>query len=54
MPIRFISVVFLAAALLGFIKFIFSHSLNIWEFLGALTAYLVMYVAVLYFAFIKR
>jgi Ca2+/Na+ antiporter len=54
MPIRFLSVIFLAAALLGFIKFILSHSLNIWEFLGALITYLIVYVAVIYFAFIKR
>jgi len=51
---KFIAVVFLVAAFLGLIKFIFAHNLNIWEFLGAFTIYIALHVAVLYFAFIKK
>ena len=51
---KFIAVVFLVAAFIGLIKFIFAHHLNIWELLGAMTAYIAVYVVVLYFAFIKK
>jgi len=51
---KFIAIVFLAAVFIGLIKFIFAHHLNIWELLGAMTAYIAVYVAVLYFAFIKK
>ena len=51
---KFIAVVFLAAVFIGLIKFIFAHNLNMWQFLGAMTAYIAVYVVVLYFAFIKK
>ena len=50
---KFIAVVFLAAVFIGLIKFIFAHHLNMWELIGAMTAYIAVYVAVIYFAFIK-
>ena len=50
---KFIAVVFLIAAFVGLIEFILAHNLNIWELLGAMTAYIAVYVAVIYFAFIK-
>ena len=50
---KFIAVIFLIAAFVGLIEFIFAHNLNIWELLGAMTAYIAVYVAVLYFAFVK-
>ena len=51
---KFIAIVFLIAALFGLIEFIFAHNLDMWQFLGAMTAYIAVYVVVLYFAFIKR
>ena len=51
---KFIAIVFLAAVFLGLIKFIFAHHLNMLELIGAMTAYIAVYVVVLYFAFIKR
>ena len=51
---KFIAVVFLIAAFVGLIEFIFAHNLNMWQFLGAMIAYIAVYVAVIYFAFIKK
>ena len=48
-----LSIVFLAAVFLGLIKFIFAHHLNMWELIGAMIAYIAIYVAVIYFAFVK-
>jgi len=50
---KFIAVVFLIAAFIGLIEFIFAHNLNMWQFLGAMIAYIAIYVAVIYFAFVK-
>ena len=50
---KFIAVVFLIAAFVGLIEFIFAHNLNMWQFLGAMIAYIAIYVAVIYFAFVK-
>ena len=49
-----LSIVFLAAVFLGLIKFIFAHHLNMLELIGAMTAYIALHVAVLYFTFIKK
>ena len=51
---KFMAVVFLAAVFLGLIEFIFAHHLNMWELIGAMIAYIAVYVVVLYFAFVKQ
>jgi len=50
---KFIAVVFLIAAFIGLIEFIFAHHLNMLELIGAMIAYIAIYVAVIYFAFVK-